>query len=559
MNLHDDGAVEFQVGRQQGGRGHHFAQHRAHCRRVVVAVLDFAPGVRNFHQLAAHGSVIENEFLQRVGADRGQGDGLNGIDAHYLSYFFELSLEQLAARNIAGGVALQALDIFFAERAHGLGRRADDQRIIGKFLVLRDQGAGADQASLADLRAIQDDGLDADQRAVADGAAVQHGLMADRHAFPDRHRIAQVGMHDGAFLDIAVGADGNAFVIAANRHAIPDRHILAQCDFADHVSGIGNVCRRVDAWIPHDAFPYRISHHPRPAHARASLGPGGGTQAVHGARVDGRGRVVPVRRRLPAGRLARHRARLARLRPDRAHCGRHVLVPRLPGRPRSFARSLRAGRIRQPARAQHGRQYCQPVRGRAAGTHPRADQPGRLRLAGIEARTGATPLRQVARRIEGTGHDARLRRSVSGGGAPAQDESAPAARARGLFGQTLVGAERCRRMGNPGRPGPQTHRAAAVPGRGNPGLLAPDYGAGAVGGGGRHEYVAMDGPERAGAHRSRSAPRAPAKCDGAHDAGRRPHAASRPAAVVGRNDRNIPGQRCVKRTCVRMLRRAAVQ
>jgi glyoxylase-like metal-dependent hydrolase (beta-lactamase superfamily II) len=71
------------------------------------------------------------------------------------------------------------------------------------------------------------------------------------------------------------------------------------------------------------------------------------------ARLDGRGRVVPVRRRR-AGRGRRlrplgHRARLARLRPDAGAGCRQLLVPRLPGRP---------GRAARRAWARRGRSTC---------------------------------------------------------------------------------------------------------------------------------------------------------------------------------------------------------
>src|SRR5471032_1654090 len=95
-----------------------------------------------------------------------------------LSDLGELCLEQLRALHVVDRAALQRRDFFRRQRAHGLGRRADDQHVVVEMLVLRDQRAGADQAALADAGAVENHGLDADQRAVADGAAVQHGLVA---------------------------------------------------------------------------------------------------------------------------------------------------------------------------------------------------------------------------------------------------------------------------------------------------------------------------------------------------------------------------------------------
>src|SRR5205823_13827072 len=97
----------------------------------------------------------------------------------YLSDFLEIRLVALAARRITGGAGKQALRILFRQGAHDLGRRTQDQRIVREFLALGDHGAGADQATLADLRPVQHHGLDADQRAVAHRAAMQHRLVAD--------------------------------------------------------------------------------------------------------------------------------------------------------------------------------------------------------------------------------------------------------------------------------------------------------------------------------------------------------------------------------------------
>ncbi|MNT90695.1 hypothetical protein D3C72_2316560 [compost metagenome] len=82
MDLHDDGAVEFQVGRQQGGGSHHFAQHFFHGRRIGVARHHFLPGVGHVDELAAHGGVVENKFLQGILAGGGSADGARGFSRH---------------------------------------------------------------------------------------------------------------------------------------------------------------------------------------------------------------------------------------------------------------------------------------------------------------------------------------------------------------------------------------------------------------------------------------------------------------------------------------------
>ena len=70
--------------------------------------------------------------------------------------------------------------------------------------------------------------------------------------------------------------------------------------------------------------------------------------ARHAARLDGRRRVVPVRRRRPRRRPPRARARLARLRRQRHAGRRHLLLPRVPRRPRARPRrAVRAGSARR--------------------------------------------------------------------------------------------------------------------------------------------------------------------------------------------------------------------
>ncbi len=69
VNLHHHGAIELQVGRQQGGSGHHLAQHALDRSRIIAPRQYLAPGVGQFHQLATHGRLLEHEFLQRVDFD----------------------------------------------------------------------------------------------------------------------------------------------------------------------------------------------------------------------------------------------------------------------------------------------------------------------------------------------------------------------------------------------------------------------------------------------------------------------------------------------------------
>src|SRR5450830_1223020 len=138
-----------------------------------------------------------------------------------LSHLLELRITSLAALHIVHGVALLPGDIVCRQGPHGFCRRADDEHIVGKFLAFRDQGARADQTPFADLRAVQDHGLDADQGAIADRAPMQHRLVADGHVLADVERVARVRVQYGAFLHIAVGAHGDAFIVTAKRGAEP--------------------------------------------------------------------------------------------------------------------------------------------------------------------------------------------------------------------------------------------------------------------------------------------------------------------------------------------------
>jgi hypothetical protein len=65
-NLHDERAVELQVRREQRAGGHHFAEYRAHRRRIVAAGQHFLPRIAQRNDFAAHGRRAEHEFLQLV-------------------------------------------------------------------------------------------------------------------------------------------------------------------------------------------------------------------------------------------------------------------------------------------------------------------------------------------------------------------------------------------------------------------------------------------------------------------------------------------------------------
>ena len=121
---------------------------------------------------------------------------------------------------------------------HNLAGRTHDQRTVGDLLAFTDQRIGADDAVLADLRTVEDHRVDPDQAVVAHGAAMQHRVVTDGHAGANGQRIAHVGVHHGAVLDVAVLADQDQFVVAAQHSVEPDVGALFQFDLA-HQHGIG--------------------------------------------------------------------------------------------------------------------------------------------------------------------------------------------------------------------------------------------------------------------------------------------------------------------------------
>ena len=71
MHLHDQGAVELDVGLHQHPSGQHLAQKLAHGRRVSAGfavagapALDLGPGVGQTHDGTAHGHAIEQKLVQ---------------------------------------------------------------------------------------------------------------------------------------------------------------------------------------------------------------------------------------------------------------------------------------------------------------------------------------------------------------------------------------------------------------------------------------------------------------------------------------------------------------
>lgn len=178
----------------------------------------------------------------------------------------------------------------------------------------------------------------------------------------------------------------------------------------------------------------RFRHGSRREAACAPLGAARCADALHAARLDGRRRVVPVRRRRARGRLAGDRARRTRLRPVRL-AGRRarrrpLLVPRIPGGPRGADRPLHARWRSESRRPQHGRERRVPLCGRAAAAGAARRRSGGLRARAGASRAGAAASRAVARRAARAAGAQALRVARRRRRAPREDESAPRAAPR---------------------------------------------------------------------------------------------------------------------------------
>ena len=87
---------------------------------------------------------------------------------------------------------------------------------------------------VADPDAVEQDAAHADQALVLDGAAMQDHPVphADPPADDARHVVVHV--HDGAVLQIGLGADHDGRHVAAQHRAVPDARVLAERHVAHH-------------------------------------------------------------------------------------------------------------------------------------------------------------------------------------------------------------------------------------------------------------------------------------------------------------------------------------
>jgi len=156
---------------------------------------------------------------------------------------------------------VQARDLVGAEPAHAFRRAAEDERAGRHLRSRRDDGAGADQALVADDHAVEEDRADADQAVITDGASVQNGRVADGHILADEGRPAVGGdVHGGVVLDVRARAYADAFDVAAHDRMEPDARVGGEDDVADDDGGVDDEGARVDLG---PAFAERRDHGPR--------------------------------------------------------------------------------------------------------------------------------------------------------------------------------------------------------------------------------------------------------------------------------------------------------
>jgi hypothetical protein len=115
--------------------------------------------------------------------------------------------------------------------------------------MLRNYGAGGDDAALADAAIVQDGGSHADDAHILDHAAVNGGVVADGDpvAHDDRMEVA-LAMEDGAVLDIGVGADADGVDVTAQDGVHPHRRALTEYDVAEDLGGGVDVATCRDCW-----------------------------------------------------------------------------------------------------------------------------------------------------------------------------------------------------------------------------------------------------------------------------------------------------------------------
>ena len=104
--------------------------------------------------------------------------------------------------------------------------------------MLGNDGAGGDDAALADMAVVQDPGTHADDAHILHDAAVDGNVVADGHPVAHDDRIeVSLAVKDRAILHIGTGADADGVDVAAQNGVHPHGGALAQHHVAEDLRG----------------------------------------------------------------------------------------------------------------------------------------------------------------------------------------------------------------------------------------------------------------------------------------------------------------------------------
>ena len=130
-----------------------------------------------------------------------------------------MALLQINVRHVAAG---QTVAVVVRELLHNLGRGTKYETARWDYRAFGDDSAGADNTPSADYRVIEDNRADADKTIVLDFGAVDYSAMADGYTVANRAGNSEVGVENGAVLDVGVFANINAVGVGADYGGGPD-------------------------------------------------------------------------------------------------------------------------------------------------------------------------------------------------------------------------------------------------------------------------------------------------------------------------------------------------
>ena len=107
-----------------------------------------------------------------------------------------------------------------------------------------DDGPGADEYIIPDIRVLQQRGVDAYQHVVAHLAAVNYRPVGEQHVVAQLQVV--VGVQGAVVLQGTVFADDDVAVVGPDHRAGPDAGALADGDVAYDVGCLADECRGMD-------------------------------------------------------------------------------------------------------------------------------------------------------------------------------------------------------------------------------------------------------------------------------------------------------------------------